>query len=999
MALTLPALTKPADAQTYNYILQWGAPGAGSSQFNAPTGTAVDLTGNVYVADFYNNRVQKFSSAGVFISQWGVLGTGNGQFNGPAGIGVDANRQVYVADFNNNRIQVFDSTGAYLRQWGSSGGGNGQFGQPIGLAVDLSHNVYVADRLNFRIQKFTATGTFLAKWGTVGAGNGQFGDPVGVAVNGSRNVYVTDRSNNRVQEFDSLGVYIGQWGSAGSGNGQFNGTYGIALDNDGNVFVTDGGNNRVQKFDGAGGYLTQWGGPGAGNGQFNGPYWLAVDALGSVFVADQNNSRIQKFGLATTTTLSTALNPTGVGQPIPLTATVTPAGATGTVMFYDGVGLLGSASLVAGSATLSVSSLAVGSHSLTASYGGSANFVSSTSSAIGQTVIASQAPYSYVTQWGGVGGGDGQFGSTPGRLAYDASGNFYVVDSGFQYRVEKFNSAGVYLLQWGTQGSGNGQFLRPAGIAVDASGSVYVSDPRNNRIQKFTGTGAYITQWATSGSDLAVDGSGNVFVSDAPNNRIQKFTGTGTLLTEWGSAGSGPGQFATPIGLAVDASGNIYVVDSGNSRVQVFTGAGSYVRQWGSPGSGNGQFSNSKGIAVDGTGSVFVVDDNGDDRIQKFTNSGAYLTQWHSSMYNYNTSYKQSQWVVVDPSGAVYMTESAITYCVCASIVKYQQLQRLTSIADVPNDQGHQLRLQFSAHGSDFPGTAVPVVRYDVFRRANPFISRAPGANAPSAVNSSRPAAASPEVVQLLGWDYLVSVPAYGDPGYQVVVPTVADSNQAGITWSVFMVRAATATPSVYYDSPPDSGYSRDNLPPALPASFVGVYAPGTTTLHWGANSEPDLWYYRIHRGASADFVPGLANLIATRSDTGYVDAGSAGSYYKLSAVDVNGNESGYALLSPGGTTDVPGGPPLAFALEGVRPNPTTSGRMAVTFVLPIAAPARLELVDVRGRMIVVREVGSLGAGRHVVDTAGERRLPAGLYLVRLTQGGLRRTARAIVLD
>ena len=190
-----------------------------------------------------------------------------------------------------------------------------------------------------------------------------------------------------------------------------------------------------------------------------------------------------------------------------------------------------------------------------------------------------------------------------------------------------------------------------------------------------------------------------------------------------------------------------------------------------------------------------------------------------------------------------------------------------------------------------------------------------------------------------------------------------------------------------------------DNLSPAPPTQFTAAYEGGATNLHWGPSSEPDFWYYRVYRGSAADFVPGPGNLIATRSDTGYVDVGPAGSYYKLSAVDVNGNESPFAALGPEGTVDVGEGGVFAFALEGVRPNPTTAARMAVSFVLPVAAPAQLELVNVKGRRIAVRNVGSLGVGHHVVDLAAERKLAAGVYLVRLTQGGLQRTVRAVVLD
>jgi hypothetical protein len=103
--------------------------------------------------------------------------------------------------------------------------------------------------------------------------------------------------------------------------------------------------------------------------------------------------------------------------------------------------------------------------------------------------------------------------------------------------------------------------------------------------------------------------------------------------------------------------------------------------------------------------------------------------------------------------------------------------------------------------------------------------------------------------------------------------------------------------------------------------------------------------------------------------------------------------------VDPPVSVDVAAGGALAFALDGVWPNPTTAGRMAVSFVLPVAAPARLELVDVRGRMIATRNVGSLGAGRHAVNLAAGLKLRAGIYLLRLTQGGLQRTMSAVVLD
>jgi hypothetical protein len=177
------------------------------------------------------------------------------------------------------------------------------------------------------------------------------------------------------------------------------------------------------------------------------------------------------------------------------------------------------------------------------------------------------------------------------------------------------------------------------------------------------------------------------------------------------------------------------------------------------------------------------------------------------------------------------------------------------------------------------------------------------------------------------------------------------------------------------------------------------VYSNGATALHWGHSGEADLWVYRLYRGTSADFVPGVANLVVARSDTGFVHAGPAGGYYKLSAVDWNGNESPFALVTPGQTAGASGADPLTFALEVVRPNPVSADRMVAAFVLAEPGVARLELLDVAGRRVLAREVGSLGVGRHTVQFGSETRLAPGLYLVRLSAGARSFVRRVVVLD
>jgi tripartite motif-containing protein 71 len=291
-------------AQPPTYITQWGSQGSGDGQFLYPVGIAVDASGNVYVADSNNNRIEKFTSSGAFITKWGVRGAGNGQFYIPTGVAVGDSGNVYVADSYNMRIQKFTSSGTYLSQWGKVGNsgssGDGEFSLATGVATDKNGNVYVADRYNYRIQVFTGSGAFIRKWGSYGDGNGQFNDPFGVAVDANGNVYVADQEyNHRIQVFTNSGTYLTQWGTPGTGNGQFNeanSPTGVAVDGAGRVYVADFANNRIQVFSGAGAYLTQWGTLGTGSGEFQNPYSVAVDGGGNVYVTDGYNHRIQVFG-------------------------------------------------------------------------------------------------------------------------------------------------------------------------------------------------------------------------------------------------------------------------------------------------------------------------------------------------------------------------------------------------------------------------------------------------------------------------------------------------------------------------------------------------------------------------------------------------------------------------------------------------------------------------------------------------------------------------------
>ena len=103
-----------------------------------------------------------------FLKSWGSYGTADGQLFWPGGIGVSPSGDVYVADSYNDRIQKFTANGAFIKKFGTSGTGDGQFDSPRSVAFGPGGELYVADTWNDRIQKFTADEVFVMKFGAHG---------------------------------------------------------------------------------------------------------------------------------------------------------------------------------------------------------------------------------------------------------------------------------------------------------------------------------------------------------------------------------------------------------------------------------------------------------------------------------------------------------------------------------------------------------------------------------------------------------------------------------------------------------------------------------------------------------------------------------------------------------------------------------------------------------------------------------------------------------------
>ncbi len=320
----------------------------------------------------------------------------------------------------------------------------------------------------------------------------------------------------------------------------------------------------------------------------------------------------------------------------------------------------------------------------------------------------------------------------------------------------------------------------------------------------------------------------------------------------------------------------------------------------------------------------------------------------------------------------------------------------ITAVDDVPNDQGGRVKVSWNASYLD-PIADANLAAYDVLRSvptSAAMLRLARGARAVSAPTGRDADQLFVTTVNQVAyyWEYMTSIsPLHYVSGYSYLASTAADSTAAGNPQTAFMVVGRNTAGTMYWLSAPVTGYSVDDLAPAAPAPFAGDYGAGATHLHWGVNSETDLAGYRIYRGTSGGFVPGPGSFVAQVPDTGYADAGAAGSWYKLTAVDVHGNESPVATLSPGATVDVPIGASDRIAFAAPVPNPSR-GSATFALSLPRAMPIRLAVFDAGGRRVRVLRDGAEAAGEHSIrwdlrDDEGGAVKP-GLYFARLEADG-----------
>ena len=464
---------------------------ATSSLLNYPSGVAVDGSGNVYIADRYNYRVRKVDSLGIIStfagSTYGFGGDGgaatSAQITYPYDVAVDGSGNVYIADFWNNRIRKVDSSENISTILASPA-----IHWPFGVGVDGSGNVYVSEISRIlRIDAQTKEVSTLASAGSYGFGldgvpatSSLLANPGGVAVDGSGNVYIADTDTNRVRNVDSSGTITtfagtGEEGTSGDGGAataaRFLYPLGMAVDGSGNVYIADlSGDSRIRRVNPMG-VITTFAGTGTsgfgGDGsaataaRLNWPHGVAV-RFGNVYIADRDNNRIRQVD------------------------------SSGVITTFAGTGTSG----FGGDAGAATSSLLWAPSDVAVDGSGNVYIADWFNHRVRKVDSAGTISTFAGTGTSGFGGDGGAATSAllayPVGVAVDGSGNVYIADQ-HNHRIRRVNTAGIIDTFAGTGTSGFGgdggsatlaRLHDPGGVAVDSSGNVYIADTGNNRIRR-----------------------------------------------------------------------------------------------------------------------------------------------------------------------------------------------------------------------------------------------------------------------------------------------------------------------------------------------------------------------------------------------------------------------------------------------------------------------------------------------------------------------------------
>ena len=633
-----------------------GIDGRGDSptQINYPLDVAIDNSGNLYVADINNGRVQKFAPG---VTEGVTLISG---VNNPSGLFIDASGSVYVSERQGYKVTKWSATGVFQ---GVVAGGNGegsnanQLGEAQGVFVDVSGNVYVADKNNHRIQKWAPGAT---EGITVAGGNGNGGDlnqlynPVGIFVDQQENVYIADEAYGRIRKWApgaTEGVTVLE--NLSQPNDVF-------LDANGSMFVSERGEHRVSKYlpGSTSGEVVAGGARGSGADQLNYPRGFAIDDIGNIYVADTDNHRVQKYdispqfvilaGETEASLLFSGIRDAAdeVDEIITLNTSATNAvlASTGalTVNLTDindppSVTFVFSEENIKENSTTDVTLKAI----LSTTSGKAVEVIFTMEGTALETsdyilssktiTIPANSPFGTLTISTSEIPVDGLVEALASIVFKVATiTNATAVTDSATLFLESIENPTLTLSTsqesiaenetFNVTATLNAAASKDVTISLESVGSAkYNSDFTSNTPTRITtvaggnGNGASSNQLRYPRGVYA-DNTGNLYVGDIDNQRVQKFAPGVTEGVTLMSGLSGPAD------ISVDASGSIYVLEQYDNKVTKWASDGAFI---GVVAGGNGagsnanQLSDAHGMFVDAIGNIYIADSN-NRRVQKW---------------------------------------------------------------------------------------------------------------------------------------------------------------------------------------------------------------------------------------------------------------------------------------------------------------------------------------------------------------------------------------------
>jgi uncharacterized repeat protein (TIGR01451 family) len=581
-----------------------GGKAIGAKLYN-PQGVAVDGSGNVYIADLNNFAVRKVSPAGIITT---VAGNGMQGYSGDegfataaelswtSGVAVDGSGNLYIADQYNNAVRKVSPAGIITTVAGNGTQGfSGDAGRatsaelnlPCGVAVDGAGNLYIADQGNNRIRKVSAAGiiTTVAGNGTAGytgdniaASSAELNNPTAVAVDAAGNVYIADDFNERIREVSTQGVIstVAGTGAKGySGDGlaataaQLNGPVGIAVDGLGNLYIADLGNDRIREVsltgtiatiagNGTGGYSGD--GVPATDAELYWPWGVALDATGDVYIADTNNQRVRLLrpSIATGLSISTPSPLPTATVGVPYSLMLIASGGVAPYTWLQTSGALPGGLTLSSAGPLYGTPTAAGSYTFTLCVSDSAGGI--LNQAYSLTVGAASTAQLSVTSAHAGSFTQGQAGATYTLTVSNATGA--PATSG-AVTVTETVPGGLTLvsmagLGWTCSGAACARSDALAGgatyPAITATVNVAsgATSPEVNQVSVSGGGSPTAT-----GADLSI-----ILVSPVTYT-ISTIAGNGTFGVTGDGGQAADAEIANPQGVALDGAGNLYIAADG----------------------------------------------------------------------------------------------------------------------------------------------------------------------------------------------------------------------------------------------------------------------------------------------------------------------------------------------------------------------------------------------------------------------------------------------------